>query len=148
VRDAANARAAKLPEKDPLRQQLQQLAAESDKLRSKIVTTKEGGMITGEERIRELLGQLYAAVTGYDGKPTDYQVARTESLGHELEDVVVEFQKLTEKNLPAINSALKRKKLDSIPVLAEGDWQKKKTESAVAAGAGMRAEADQAREID
>ena len=147
VRDATNARAAKLPEKDPLRKQLQLLAGECDRLRSKIVATKEGGMITGEERIRELLGQLYSAVTTYDGKPTDYQVARTESLGHELEDVVVEFQKLTEKELPGINAALK-KKLDSIRVLAEGDWQKKKAESAVAAGAGMRVAEGQAQEID
>ena len=147
VRDATNARAAKLPEKDPLRKQLQLLAGECDRLRSKIVATKEGGMITGEERIRELLGQLYSAVTTYDGKPTDYQVARTESLGHELEDVVVEFQKLTEKELPGINATLK-KKLDSIRVLAEGDWQKKKAESAVAAGAGMRVAEGQAQEID
>ena len=148
VRDATNARAAKLPEKDPLRKQLQLLAGECDRLRSKIVATKEGGMITGEERIRELLGQLYSAVTTYDGKPTDYQVARTESLGHELEDVVVEFQKLTEKELPGINATLKKKKLDSIRVLAEGDWQKKKAESAVAAGAGMRVAEGQAQEID
>ena len=97
VRDAANARAAKLTEKDPLRKQLQQLAADCDALRSKIVATKEGGMITGEERIRELLGQLYGAVTGYDGKPTDYQVARTESLGHELQDVIDDFQKTDAK---------------------------------------------------
>ena len=148
VRDATNARAATLAEKDPLRKQLQLLAGECDRLRSKIVATKEGGMITGEERIRELLGQLYSAVTTYDGKPTDYQVARTESLGHELEDVVVEFQKLTEKELPGINAALKKKKLDSIRVLAEGDWQKKKAESAVAAGAGMRVAEGQAQEID
>ena len=148
VRDATNARAATLAEKDPLRKQLQLLAGECDRLRSKIVATKEGGMITGEERIRELLGQLYSAVTTYDGKPTDYQVARTESLGHELEDVVVEFQKLTEKELPGINATLKKKKLDSIRVLAEGDWQKKKAESAVAAGAGMRVAEGQAQEID
>src|ERR1022692_4832846 len=145
VRDAANARtaklaAAKVTEKDPLRQQLQKLAADCEALRSKIVATKEGGMITGEERIRELIGQLYGAVTGYDGKPTDYQVARTESLGHELEDVIVDFQKLTQKNLPGINAGLKKKKLDAITVLVEGDWQKKKAESAVVAGAGMRAE--------
>ncbi len=120
VRDAANARAAKLPEKDPLRKQLQQLAADCDALRSKIVATKEGGMITGEERIRELLGQLYGAVTGYDGKPTDYQVARTESLGHELQDVIDDFQKLTQKELPGINARLKKKKLEAITVLAEG----------------------------
>src|SRR5271170_363728 len=148
VRDAANARAAKLVEKDPLRKQLQQLAAACDTLRSKIVATKEGGMITGEERIRELLGQLYGAVTGYDGKPTDYQVVRTESLGHELQDVIDDFQKATEKELPAINAGLKKKKLEAITVLAETDWQKKAATSAAAAGAGMRAEEGQMRERD
>jgi hypothetical protein len=148
VRDAANARAAKLPEKDPLRKQLQKLAADCDALRAKIVATKEGGMITGEERIRELLGQLYGAVTGYDGKPTDYQVARTESLGHELQDVIDDFQKLTQKDLPGINAGLKKKKLEAIHVLAEADWQKKKAESAVAAGAGMRGAESQMREMD
>ncbi len=125
MRDGANARAAKLAENDPLRKQLQQLAADCDALRSKIVATKEGGMITGEERIREHLGQLYGAVTGYDGKPTDYQLARTESLGHELQDVIDDFQKLTQKELPGINASLKKKKLEAITVPAEGDWQKK-----------------------
>jgi photosystem II stability/assembly factor-like uncharacterized protein len=138
VRNAAYARTLKLAEKDPLSKQLRQLAVECDALRSKIVATKEGGMVTGEERIRELLGQLYGAVEGYDGKPTDYQAARAESLGHELEDVVVEFQKLTQNDLPGINPGLKKKKLEAIPVLAEGEWQKKKTESAVAAGAGLQ----------
>ncbi len=148
VRDAANARAAKLAEKDPLRKQLQQLAADCDALRSKIVATKEGGMITGEERIREHLGQLYGSVAGYDGKPTDYQVARTESLGHELQDVIDDFQKLTQKDLPGINSGLKKKKMEAISVLAEADWQKKKEESSLAAGAGMRAAEGQMREMD
>jgi photosystem II stability/assembly factor-like uncharacterized protein len=148
VRDGAKARAAKLAEKDPLRKQLETLAADTDALRSKIVATKEGGMITGEERIRELLGQLYGAVTGYDGKPTDYQVARTESLGHELQDVIDDFQKLAQKELAGINAGLKKKKLEAITVLAEGDWQKKQTESSAAAGAGMRQAEGQRREMD
>jgi hypothetical protein len=148
VRDAANARAAKLAEKDPLRKQLQQLAASCDELRSKIVATKEGGMITGEERIRELLGQLYYAVIGYDGRPADYEVARAESLGHELQDVIDDFQKLTRKELAGINAGLQKKKLESITVLVEGDWQKKKAESAAAAGAGMRGAEDEMREMD
>ena len=141
VRDAANARAAKVPEKDALHKQLQQLAVDCDKLRSKIVATKEGGMITGEERIRELLGQLYGAVNSYDGKPTDYQVARTESLGHELQDVIDEFQKLVQKEVSVVNGGLKKKKMEAIPVLVEADWQKKKVaESSVAAGAGLQRE--------
>ena len=119
----------------------QQLAVDCDKLRSKIVATKEGGMITGEERIRELLGQLYGAVNSYDGKPTDYQVARTESLGHELQDVIDEFQKLVQKEVSVVNGGLKKKKMEAIPVLVEADWQKKKVaESSMAAGAGLQRE--------
>jgi hypothetical protein len=148
VRDGASARAAKVAEKDPLRKQLQQLAANSDALRSKIVATKEGGMITGEERIRELLGQLYGAVTGYDGKPTDYQVTRADSLGHELEDVIGDFQKLTQKELPGINKNLSKKKMEAIKVPVEAEWQKNRAESAVAAGAGMRRAVKQIRERD
>ena len=150
VRDSAKARAAKLTEKDALLKPLQQLSADCDDLRSKIVATKEGGMITGEERIREHLGQLYGAVTGYDGKPTDYQVARTESLRHELQDVIDDFQKLAQKSLPAINAGLKKKKMEMISVLAEADWQKKNEASSAAAGAGMRREEEsgQMRERD
>ena len=147
VRDAAKARVEKLAEKDPLRGALQQFAGECDKLRSRIVATKEGGMITGEERIRELLGQLYGSVNSYEGRPADYQVARADSLGRELDDVGVDFQKLTQKELPGINSGLGKKKLEAITVLGEADWQKKR-EAQSAAGAGMQALASKWRERD
>jgi photosystem II stability/assembly factor-like uncharacterized protein len=139
ARNAANARSSKLTDKDPLKKQLQDLAAKCDELRSKIVATKEGGMITGEERIRELLGQLYGEVNGYEGRPTDYQAARSESLAHELEDVVGDFQKLIQKELPVLNTALKKKKAEPITVLTESEWQKKReAEGSSGAAAGMR----------
>jgi photosystem II stability/assembly factor-like uncharacterized protein len=148
VRDAANERAAKLPAKDPLRSQLQQLAAKGDELRSKIVATKEGGMITGEERIRELLGQLYGSVNGYEGRPADYQAARSDSLAHELEDVINDFQKLTQKELVGLNAGLKKKKMEAISVLAETDWQKKRAAEAGTASTGMQAASNRIREMD
>jgi hypothetical protein len=141
VRDDANARAAKLGEKDALRARLQQLAEESDKLRSKIVATKEGGMITGEERLRELLGSLYGDVTGWEGRPTDYQVKRTDALARELEDVAGDFRELTGKELPAINAGLKKKKLETIQVPDEGQWtnqQQRQSASATTAARGFR----------
>lgn len=139
VRDSANERAGKIAEKDPLRKQLQDLAAKCDELRGKIVATKEGGMITGEERIREHLGQLYGAVNGYEGRPGDYQAAREDSLAHELEDVITDFQKLTAKELPGINAGLKKHKTESITVLTEADWQKKRdAEGGSGLAAGIR----------
>jgi hypothetical protein len=143
VRDSAKADAAKLPDKDPLRAKLQHLSDESDKLRSKIVATKEGGAITGEERIREHLGELYGDVNGYEGRPTDYQTARADSLAHELDDVIKDFRKLTDAELPAINADLKKKKMEAISVLSEEDWQKQHAE----AGSG-KAGGSAVREVD
>ena len=142
VRNSAMASSAKLPEKDPLRSRLQQLSTELDGLRSKIVATKEGGGITGEERIRENLGALYGDVNGYDGRPTEYQVARAESLGRELEDVIVGFRKLMEKELPTINAELQKKKLEPISVLTEVDWTKQHDESFAKSAGGEVHELD------
>jgi photosystem II stability/assembly factor-like uncharacterized protein len=138
VHDSAGARVAKLTEKDPLRARLRQLSDECEKLRSKIVATKEGGMITGEERIREHLGTLYGNVNNYEGRPGDYQVARAASLGRELEDVIVDFHKLTDQQLSTINSGLKKKKLEAITVPTEAEWEKRQQE----ASSGKTAAAD------
>jgi hypothetical protein len=124
VRDSAKARVAKLSEKDPARARLQHLSDESEKLRSKIVATKEGGAITGEERIREHLGELYGDLNQYEGRPTKEQAERADSLEHELEDVITEFRKMTDAELAAINAILRKKKMEVISVLTEADWQK------------------------
>jgi photosystem II stability/assembly factor-like uncharacterized protein len=86
------------------------LAEAADRLRSKIVATKEGGAITGEERLREFLAGLYGDVNGYEGRPTDSQAARADALSRELEDVVQEFRALTAKF--------------AVPVPSEDDWRK------------------------
>jgi len=124
LRDGASADAAKLPQDDALAAQLRQLLQASDEIRAKIVATKEGGMITGEERLREYLGGLYGDVNGYEGRPTDSQVARAGVLERELEDVIKEFTTLTSRQLPAINAGLTAKKLPALQVITESDWRK------------------------
>ena len=124
VRDGASARAAKLAKNDPLRTRLDQLSSKADGLRTKIVATKEGGAITGEERLREHVGELYGDVMQYEGRPTEYQVARAESLAHELQDVVTEFNKLTAAELPKINNSLQKAKLQPITISNETEWLK------------------------
>jgi hypothetical protein len=137
VRDSANADAAKLTAKDPLRAKLQHVSEESEKLRSKIVATKEGGAITGEERIREHLGELYGDLNQYEGRPTNEQAERAVSLGHELDDVIADFRKMTDSELPAINSSLKKKKMEAISVLSEADWQKQQQAGSGGGQSGM-----------
>jgi hypothetical protein len=129
VRDTANRNAGQLKEGDALKGRLTKLAGDSDAVRSKIVATKEGGAITGEERLREFLAGLYGDVNGYDGRPTDEQTARTEVLRRELEDVIGEFQKLVSPQLSSLNQQLAAKKLQPIALITETDWQKAQSAS-------------------
>jgi photosystem II stability/assembly factor-like uncharacterized protein len=118
VREGANARAAKLPEKDALRQQLEAVSAKADTLRKQIVATKEGGAITGEERLRELSDNLYGALTVYEGKPGGYLLERTDALHRELSDVSTDFDTFAKTDVARLNEALKAKNLDPIEVPA------------------------------
>lgn len=124
LRLALNDRASKLPADDPLRQRLEAASAQVDDLRRKIVATKEGGMITGEERLREFLADLYGNVVFYEGRPSQAQVERAEVLGREMNDVVRDFDAWTTKELSGINAALVRKKLEPIRPLTREEWEK------------------------
>lgn len=114
LRESANAHAGSLPDGDALRSKLASLADGADKLRKKIVATKEGGAITGEERLREHLDYLYGAVMSVESKPTPYQLARIDVLEHELKDVENDFASLQHDKLAAINAELKAKGMQVI----------------------------------
>ena len=81
ARTALEQRAASLPASDPLAERLRAASAQVDEMRRKIVATKEGGMITGEERLRENLSDLYGNVVGYEGRPTQTQIDRAGARG-------------------------------------------------------------------
>ncbi len=116
VRAQADATGAKLPANDPMRKQLADLSAKADEMRKKIVATKEGGAITGEERLREHTDTLYGAIMSYDGKPSDYQIARIDALNRELGDVKQQFAKLREGDLAKTNASLRAKNQPEIAV--------------------------------
>ena len=116
------ARAGKLKAEDALNKRLRSLAQKTEEMRRKIVATKEGGAVTGEERIREKSTQLYGDILNYEGRPTDYQVARIDSLKKELEDVAAEFNAFVSKELPAVNKSLSQKKLEPIQPMERKVW--------------------------
>jgi hypothetical protein len=125
VRLALDERAAKLPVGDPLAVRLRAASAQVDALRKKIVATKEGGAITGEERLRENLADLYGNVNGYEGRPSKTQAERTDAIARELADVVKDFDTWSAKELSGVNSALSSKQLEPIKVLTREGWEKR-----------------------
>jgi photosystem II stability/assembly factor-like uncharacterized protein len=125
VRLALGQRAANLPSNDPLAPRLRAASAQVDGLRQKIVATKEGGMVTGEERLRENLADLYGNVLNYEGRPSQTQVERAEAIARELVDVVKEFDAWSAKELASLDSALRAKHLEPIRLLTREELEKK-----------------------
>ncbi|HEY8670781.1 MAG TPA: hypothetical protein VIL63_08080, partial [Terriglobales bacterium] len=94
---------------EALRKTVADFDTKVDTVRKLIVATKEGGAVTGEERLREHSDKLYGAILSYEGKPADYQLASIDALRRELGDATNEFEQLIEKDLPALNETLKAK---------------------------------------
>jgi len=117
-------RAQKLSASDPLLAKLRTAQNEIDELRKKIVATKEGGAITGEERLRENLADLYGNVNNYEGRPSQAQVERADAIARELADVVKSFDAWIAKELPALNTELEKGSLGRIQVLTREEWEK------------------------
>jgi len=124
LRLALEDRAAKLPATDPLKKRLEAASSAVDGLRKKIVATKEGGAITGEERLREFLSDLYGNVNFYEGRPSQTQVERADVLTRELADVVKDFDMWLTKELAGINAELAKKQLEPIQPITREEWEK------------------------
>jgi hypothetical protein len=94
------------PAGDATGARLAEFDAKLDALRKKIVATKEGGAITGEERLREHTDQLYGAITSWDGPPSAYQIDNTAALRAQLVQIDADFSHLTKSELPPLNTLL------------------------------------------
>jgi photosystem II stability/assembly factor-like uncharacterized protein len=114
VRTGANRASAALPEGDATKAQLVALADSADAVRKQIVATKEGGAITGEERLREHMDDLYGGIVSYEGRPSATLVAYSAVLRRQLGDVTATFEALCAKDVKAVNAALKAKGLPEI----------------------------------
>ena len=117
----ANDKLHKLGANDPLVPRLKSLTQKIEEERKKVVATKEGGAITGEERIREHLDHLYGAINGWEGRPAKYQMERLDALKHELSDVDKEFQSIVKNEVAPIGQLLKERHLDPIVIAAGSD---------------------------
>jgi photosystem II stability/assembly factor-like uncharacterized protein len=100
---------------EALVKKLAALSARLDEVKKQIVATKEGGHITGEERIREHLDILYGALNQWEGRPARYQLDRIATLKRELDGARGDFESLAKKEIEPLNLELRGLKLPPIP---------------------------------
>ena len=93
-----------------------QLGAKADAMRKEIVATTEGGAITGEERIREHVDEIYGAINSVEDRPTAYQMARIDALDRELKDVETQWAALQAGDVAAFNAKLRAANLPPLTI--------------------------------
>ena len=123
---------------DPLAKKLAALSDKLAEVKKKIVATKEGGAITGEERIREHLDILYGALMQWEGKPAKYQLERIDALTRELADAKAELEAVAQKDVAPLNEELAKKKLEPIPTASPARAEREEEESNPPTAAAFR----------
>ncbi|MEM7704065.1 MAG: glycosyl hydrolase [Pseudomonadota bacterium] len=106
---------------EALAEALEAYADELETLRTSLSSSK-GGMISGEEQLRERLGTLYGNVTSYDGRPSATQLSRRDTLGQELTDALEASDSLLVSKLQDVNNQLGAAGLDALTVLDRAEW--------------------------
>jgi hypothetical protein len=124
LREQARARAASASD-SAVKDQLNSLVQKLEEFRSTLVSVKEGGMITGEKKLRERLGELYGGINGYSGRPTQSQIDSTAVFQKKLDEASQQFQSITGSSLPALNTALQGKSMEPLKAMSREDWEKK-----------------------
>ena len=116
ARAAIGKRTAALPPDAALVLQLKAADERLAAIKKQIVATTEGGAITGEERIREHLDELFRAWNEWEGRPAPYQLERAAVLTRELDDVQADFDRFRRDTLPALDQGLLQHKLEPLSV--------------------------------
>lgn len=93
-----------------------QLSEKADAVRKEIVATKEGGAITGEERLREHVDSIYGAINSVEDRPTPYQLARIDALDRELKEVENQWAALQAADVAALSARLKAANLPPLTI--------------------------------
>jgi hypothetical protein len=127
LRDGGKQRAERLKAKDRLREDLTGYAESLEAFRATIVATSDAGRLSGEEKLREKLGDLYGNVVAYEGRPTGSQLGRIDVLEENLAEAVGEFERLAGANLDRVNTQLEKRDLETLRLKSFEEWQQDAT---------------------
>ena len=98
-----------------------------DEVKVLLAASIEGTAITGEEKIREKIADVYFNVNGFEGRPTDSQIERLKGLRAELDDADKKASAIMGADMAKLNLMVKKNKMEEITVMTWQDWDKKTT---------------------
>jgi DNA-binding transcriptional MocR family regulator len=126
VQAQATQRADRLADAQGLRDEVRSLHDEFEAFRKSLVATRKGGFIAGEEQLREKLGQLYGAVNGYEGRPTESQVKYMSVLDGGLKTAEERLDQELTRRMDALNEKLRAAGIEPLAITTREQWRAKR----------------------
>jgi photosystem II stability/assembly factor-like uncharacterized protein len=123
-----------------LKKSLSQFSSKMESIWKELVATKGGLSITGEERIRERLSELYGSVVSFDGRPSESQMDKLKSIRHDLDKQKDLALKAWNTELPKVNAMLKKEGHVEFSLLTREDYDKQNPATGATAGKGSETE--------
>lgn len=120
VRDAAASRSEGARKADA--KKLKALEDRAEALRAELVSTSEAGWLSGDEKLRENLGNLFGSISSYDGRPSGSQLAEKDRLFIQLEQAEKDVTAFLEGDLATANQLLAKRGADAIEIVDEATW--------------------------
>jgi len=99
------------------------LSEHLEKIHKELVATSPH-RISGQIRLAEKIGDIYAGIINYSGKPTDSQIERLSLLEGELNKYRTEVDVILKDQLPKINEKLKESGMNEITVITREEYDK------------------------
>ncbi len=121
MRDAATQRMEGLRKSDA--QRLETYSDSLETLRATLVSTSKSGVLSGDEKLRERMGNLYGVISTYDGKPSGSQLAETEKLLAELQEAGQRIDAAIDTELEPLNRMLERCGKEPLQPLTGEAWE-------------------------
>lgn len=124
--EQANARAAELDKGDGLGKKLRGFAVQLMEFNdSLVVNDNETQGITGDQRLREKVVNLYQAVMAYGGSPTASQLDRFEVFSGDVQRFSGQLEKILSGQVEKLNSDLDAKSLQPLKVITREEFDKR-----------------------
>jgi hypothetical protein len=94
-------------------------------IRKTLVATKTGTAITGEKQMREKISELFAEISFYQGRPTEYQMVRMKGFREEVTEKTREINKINNAYLENVNKAISKSGGKPIVLMNASAWNTK-----------------------
>ncbi len=102
------------------------IAKRMEEIHAGISATQPGeGGLAGQVRLREQIAEVYGAVAGYEGKPTNVQMDALSKYTKEVADIKAELEKLIAGELNTYNQALAKQNLKPVTVTPKDAFLKR-----------------------